>query len=105
VALSLRAATSSKGRSLRQIERRVKQWAGLPLRELHLLAHAESAFLEILNAEQLQPFSWVDAALAAGYADQSHLCRNSRRITGFTPEAIRKGMRNDAGFWVYRLWE
>jgi AraC-like DNA-binding protein len=104
-ALGLRAAASTKGRSLRQIERRVKQWAGLPMRELHMLARAETAFFKILNAEPLDDFSWAAVAHDAGYADQSHLCRVTKRVTGFSPEDLRRRMRTQEGFWVYRLWE
>jgi AraC-like DNA-binding protein len=103
--LGLRAATSSKGRSLRQIERRIKQWTGLPLRELHVLARAEKAFFQILEADRRDNFKWVDVAADGGYADQSHLCRVSRRITGFPPEELRRRMTVDEGFWAYRLWE
>lgn len=40
----------------------------------------------------------------SGYADQSHLCRETLPVTGFTPEALRQRMAEDEGFWSYRLW-
>jgi AraC-like DNA-binding protein len=39
-----------------------------------------------------------------GYADQAHLCRETRRITGFAPEALRRQMTTAESLWAYRLW-
>jgi AraC-like DNA-binding protein len=102
--LALRAATSGLGRSLRQVERRIKQWSGQPLRELRGLGRAEQAFYEAMAAQERGQLSWTDVAADSGYADQSHLCRETRRVTGFTPEALRQRMADDEGFWSYRLW-
>lgn len=41
---------------------------------------------------------------ASGYADQSHLCREVRRVTGFSPEELYRRIQEDEGFWSYRLW-
>lgn len=104
-ALAVRAATSSAGRSLRQVERRVKAWAGMPLRELRTAARTEAAYLDI-RAQQRDPnFDWADAAASAGYADQSHLCRETRRVSGFSPEELRQRIDTDEAFWPYRIWE
>lgn len=101
--LALHAATSAPGRSLRQIERRIRSWAGQPLRELRGLGRAERAFLAGLRAPQ--PPAWAQLALEQGYADQSHLCRESRRITGFAPAELRRRIATDEGFWAYRVWQ
>jgi AraC-like DNA-binding protein len=104
-ALALRAATSGAGRSLRQVERRIKQWTGQPLRELRGVGRSERAFFEGLAfAEQGERPNWAAVAESSGYADQSHLCRETRRITGFTPEELYRRIASDEGFWVYRLW-
>ncbi len=100
--LALRAATSSAGRSLRQVERRIKQWAGQPLRELRGLARAEKAFFEALAAAP--DADWAGIAMQGGYADQSHLCRETRRLTGFSPGELRRRIAEDESFWAYRLW-
>ena len=42
--LAQRAALSAPGRSLRQLERRIKRWAGLPLRELRGFGRASRRF-------------------------------------------------------------
>jgi AraC-like DNA-binding protein len=103
--LALRAATSRSGRSLRQVERRIRQWAGQPLRELRGIGRAERAFFEVMAIEELQKPMWSAFAAAEGYSDQSHLCRESRRVTGFSPEQLRQRIANDEGFWAYRIWQ
>ncbi|OAD42360.1 AraC family transcriptional regulator [Hydrogenophaga crassostreae] len=102
--LAQRAALSGPGRSARQLERRVKRWSGLPMRELRGLGRAEQAFFNVMAAQNEGPFSWADIATDNGYADQSHLCRTVRRITGFSPEALRQGIQRQESFWAYRVW-
>ncbi|MEK8033522.1 helix-turn-helix domain-containing protein [Ideonella sp. DXS29W] len=104
-ALALRAATTRTGRSLRQIERRVRDWAGLPLRELRGFGRAERAFFEVIAASETGDLSWSALAVDTGYFDQSHLSRISRRITGFPPEELRRRIAEDEGFWAYRVWQ
>lgn len=100
-----RAAMSTMGRSLRQLERRIKQWAGLPMRELRGLGRAERAFFDALAAEATQaPVNWAEIAAQAGYADQSHFSRVTRRITGYAPQTLHTGMQREEAFWVYRVW-
>jgi AraC-like DNA-binding protein len=100
--LALRAATSAAGRSLRQVERRIKLWAGQPMRELRGLARAEQAFYDALAAEPAA--DWAGIAASVGYADQSHLCRETRRLTGFAPAELRRRITEDEAFWAYRIW-
>lgn len=101
--LALQAAASGMGRSLRQFERRIKGWTGLPMRELRGLGRAEQAFFRTL-AEGEGPVRWAEVAADVGYADQSHLCRETRRITGFAPQALRQYIAEDERFWIYRIW-
>lgn len=101
--LAMRAASSGVGRSLRQAERRIKGWAGLPMRELRGLSRAEQAFFRTLQVSE-GDVNWVDVAADAGYADQSHLCRETRRVTGFPPAELREHIAEDESFWIYRLW-
>ncbi|MEO6281279.1 helix-turn-helix domain-containing protein [Roseateles sp.] len=104
-ALAVRAATSATGRSLRQLERRIKAWAGLPLRELRAVSRAESAFYSVAAAEGAGAVNWADIAADNDYADQSHLCRETRRLTGFSPEDLRRRIQAEEAFWAYRLWQ
>jgi AraC-like DNA-binding protein len=103
--LALRAATTRSGRSLRQVERRIREWAGQPLRELRGFGRAEHAFFEAMATDEAQTPAWPEIAAGQGYSDQSHLCRDSRRITGFSPEQLRKRIAGDEGFWAYRIWQ
>lgn len=106
-ALAVRAATSAAGRSLRQLERRIKAWAGLPMRELRAVSRAENAFYAVAAAEigaGDAGVNWADIAADNDYADQSHLCRETRRLTGFSPEDLRRRIQAEEAFWAYRLW-
>lgn len=101
--LAMRAASTGAGRSLRQAERRIKGWTGLPMRELRGLGRSEQAFFRAI-AEGEAPVRWTDVAADAGYADQSHLCRETRRMTGFPPAELRSRIAGDESFWIYRIW-
>ena len=102
--LALRASVSGWGRSLRQVERRIKQWTGQPLRELRGMGRSEQAFFDAVVAGRSGEVNWSDVASSSGYADQSHLCRQSRRVTGFPPAELRRRIFADESFWAYRLW-
>jgi len=103
-ALALQAATSGPGRSLRALERRIKRSAGLPLREIEAMARGEAAFFAGAAGERAGTLRWAELALEQGYADQSHLCRASRRLCGFSPAELAQRIRQDEAFWPYRLW-
>lgn len=103
-ALAMRAATSGLGRSLRQADRRIKRWTGQPYRQLHALGRSELAFLDTMDAIQQGKPNWSDIAGQAGFSDQSHLCRQTRQVTGFSPEELKRGIIEDECFWAYRLW-
>lgn len=103
--LAVHAAMSGPGRSLRQIERRIRRWSGLPMRELRGIGRGEQAFLGArAAADRLAAPDWAGLAHATGYADQSHLCRETRRLTGFSPDELNRRIHGDEGFWSYRIW-
>lgn len=106
-ALALKAGTTGVGKSLRQAERRIKQWAGLPLRELRRLGRAEESFFQA-RASQPQDSTampdWVSIALDSGYSDQSHLCREVRRVAGLSPAELQRAIAEEESFWTYRIW-
>ena len=103
-ALGVRALASGMGQSLRQAERRMRAWTGQSLRGLRGRARAESAFLQAREAMDLGLPNWADIAAESGYADQSHFCRESRRVTGVSPNELRRRMDQDESYWVYRVW-
>lgn len=107
--LALQAATSGIGKSLRQMERRIKNWVGLPLRDLRRLARSEESFLETratyLSDPSNGPPNWAEVAAYNGYSDQSHLCRETRRSSGLTPNELKRAVAEEESFWVYRIWD
>lgn len=104
-ALLVRAATSGLGQSVRQIERRVKTWAGLSKRELRGLAHAETAFLQgQAERARVSEMTFADLAALTGYADQAHLSRMTRKVTGLSPTELLRAVNEDESYWPYRLF-
>lgn len=102
--LAMRALVSGVGRSVRQTNRRIRAWAGLPLGSLLGLSRAERALIDAQIAYAHGRVKWADVALDAGYADQSHLCREARRVTGLSPQQLLDRIESDESFWIYRLW-
>jgi AraC-like DNA-binding protein len=102
--LAMRAAQTSVGSSLRQLERRVKLWAGQPMRELQGISRLERAFFDAIAADGAGRLSWADVAADCGYADQSHFTRTTRRMTGFSPAELHRRIHEEEGFWAYRVW-
>lgn len=91
--------------SPRQVERRIKSSSGRSLREWQSLVRTEGVFFAArARYEAGQPFDWAALAQDEGFADQSHLVRSVRRITGFTPTEFAERYVQDESFWLYRLW-
>jgi len=102
--LGAQAAAAGIGRSVRMAERRVREWAGQPLRRLRRIRRAEQGFLAAREQARQGKLVLSELALDAGYADQAHLCRDARAITGLSPaELLRRG-EVDETYWVYRIW-
>ena len=99
--LFAQAAVSGAGRSARQFQRRLKALTGRSRRELEVHARAEALFASALASGDDPDL----AALAhdAGYADQSHMGREVKRITGLSPGRINRLIATDERFWCYRL--
>jgi hypothetical protein len=102
--LANQAATSGLGNGVRNVERRVKSWAGQPMRTLRRMSRAEQAFLEACAQMSEGKVSWVDVAARGGYADQAHMCREAREITGLSPTELVRARNDDESYWVYRIW-
>jgi len=101
--LALRAAQSGVGVGMRQMERRIKQWAGQPLRDLRRMERAEEAFFRAMASHQRGSLDWAEMAVDCGYADQAHLCRDVRRNTGHSPTDLLAAIEQEESFWMYRL--
>ncbi|WP_343733258.1 helix-turn-helix domain-containing protein [Duganella sp.] len=103
--LAAQAADTALGRGVRSIERRIKASAGQPLRKLVRLQRAELSFFEARAEFMRGKPVWSDIAARGGYADQAHLCREARAITGHTPgELARVLASSDERYWIYRIW-
>ena len=102
--LTLRLVAGGRGHSLRQLERRIKQWSGQSQRSLRQMQRSEQAFFAVKRSMEAGELVWSVLALEAGYADQAHLCRETRRITGCSPEALRERIYQDEAYWLYRIW-
>jgi AraC-like DNA-binding protein len=91
--------------SPRHVERRIKSFSGRSLREWQAIVRTEGLFFAARDRHDAgQPFDWAAMALDQGFADQAHMTRAVRRITGFAPGEFARRFAEDESFWMYRLW-
>ena len=98
--LTARVALSTRGRSLRAFERRLKRLSGHSRRTLAFHAAFENLH-RISRRHAGEPLAEI--AAEAGYADQSHMGRAVRRATGFSPAYLNRAIETEEAFWCYRL--
>ena len=103
--LAWKAQQWSRVHSARHVERRIKSFSGRSLREWQSLVRTEDLFFAARERyEAGQPFDWADLAQSEGFADQAHMSRAAKRITGFSPGEFALRFIEDESFWMYRLW-
>jgi hypothetical protein len=103
--LAWRAHAWSRTHGERQVERRVKSFSGRSLREWQQLVRTEAVFFAARERrDRDEPLEWAELAQDGGFADQAHMIRATRRITGFTPTEFARRFEEDESFWPYRLW-
>lgn len=102
--LGMRSATSPVGKSLRQIERRVKKWTGQTQRQLFRMVRGEQAYLHARTRRERGDLIWAEVASDRGFSDQSHFCREFRKLTGLQPETVLDNLENDERLWIFRVW-
>ena len=97
--LGAQAAAAGWGRGPRIIERRIRAWAGLPMRTLQRLGRAEHAFFAARDSSTALGYIAADN----GYADQSHMSREAKAITGLSPTELKQALEHES-YWIYRIW-
>ncbi len=91
--------------SPRQVERRIRAFSGRSLREWHTLTKTEGLFFAARDCyERGARLDWAALAAEQNFADQAHLSRATKRITGFAPVEFSRRYIEDESFWLYRLW-
>lgn len=91
--------------SARQVERRVKAFSGRSLREWQSLTRTEDLFFAARDRyESGGELDWASLAADLDFADQAHLSRAAKSITGFAPGEFTRRFIEDESFWLYRLW-
>ncbi len=89
----------------RQTIRVTKETLGVNVSDLRRFARGEAAFEEA--KEQLdatEALSMADIAAAAGYADQAHMSRDCKAVTGATPTEFARAYQEDESSWIYRVF-
>lgn len=102
-ALATRAAHSATGYGIRQFQRRIRHWTGQSHRELQRFERVEAAFVRRIEQRQGTVPGLAALATESGYADQSHMGREIRRVTGLSPAHFEALLAKDESFWFYRL--
>jgi AraC-like DNA-binding protein len=102
--LGAQAAAAGVGRSVRMAERRVREWAGQPLRTLRRMRRAEAAFIDAREQALRGEVLLSDIAARSGFSDQSHMSREARQISGLSPAEILRAGLEDESYWMYRIW-
>lgn len=100
---AIAASRSGVGRSLRQVERRVRAWTGMTRRDLELHARLENTFTLAAQGAKTGELDPAQIAYQAGFSDQSHMGRNVKRHTGHSPLQLMQRIETDEAYWCYRL--
>lgn len=95
-----RAALSGPGTSLRAQQRRIARAFGQTRQSLEHFSRIEALHARVSTT---RPASLADLAVDMGYADQSHMGRDVKRATGFSPAELNRRIETDESFWCYRL--
>jgi len=103
--LGWQAREWSRMHSSRHVERRVRAFSGRSLREWEALVRSEGLFFAARDRYDAgQAIDWSALAQDQGFADQAHMSRTAKRITGFAPSEFARRFVEDESFWIYRLW-
>ena len=101
VNIGLRLAGRLLGVGPRQAQRLARREGGMNVPGLSRLWRGERSLRQALDRGHA--IDWAAHAVDVGYADQSHLVRDCKEISGRTPTQILRQARHDEADWVYRL--
>ena len=89
--------------SERQLERKVRDAFGLPLRDMRRIVRFGLTLPKLLDPS----VAWGDLtgiAQECGYFDQAHMHRDFTELSGLAPtELVRKIRSDDPAYWMYRI--
>lgn len=102
--LSVRIASRLLGVGERQAQRRSRREAGLSLLGLSRLWRAKRSHSAVkAKLEQGDALNWAQHASEQGYADQSHMVKECKELTGESPQRLVAAIQKDEKHWLYRL--
>jgi AraC-like DNA-binding protein len=102
--IGLQLASRMLGVGPRQVQRLARREGGMNVPGLSRLWRGERSLRKArVLIQEGQPVDWAAHAAEAGYADQSHLVRECRQISGRTPTQIVREVPHDEADWMYRL--
>lgn len=101
--MAVRMAFTKSGAGIRRAQRRFKDWTGQSYRDLQLFVRTERAMANASVVPQDVALDLATLAAETGFADQSHMGREVRRVTGLSPGKLSMLMRTEEAFWFYRL--
>jgi AraC-like DNA-binding protein len=87
--LSMRAVGSELGVSERRLERTFRTGTGLSPKEFSRITRLHAVLARLPRMES--DATWVEIASELGFADQAHLIREFRALTGVTPARYGQG--------------
>lgn len=104
VNIGLRVAGGLLGVGPRQAQRLARREGGMNVPTLSRLWRGERSLRRVRElVGRGQAIDWAAHAVDTGYADQSHLVRECKEISGRTPAQIAHQARHDEADWFYRL--
>jgi AraC-like DNA-binding protein len=101
--LSVKLMARLLGLGQRQTIRTTQQSLGVGVADLRRFSRGEAAFSALSERiDEAQSVSLADIAAQAGYADQAHLTREAKAVTGRTPTEFLRQFQTEESDWMYR---
>lgn len=98
----LTATVRALGVGERQVQRQFRTSVGLtPVQARRLVRMNEAVFA--LREGGAESATLAELAAELGYADQAHMARELRALTGHPPSRLGERIESDSEFWPYRL--